>query len=182
MVSSYRAHARAPMSDDAKATTQRLADVGKLVQQLREVQAKEYAITEEIQRILGGGARQADLLKAAERTFDTLWGARYAGGATGRYVWAYMKDRPQMVRLIKMLGLEEVEARMRRYLASHDPFFAKGRHSFGLFVSTINQHAREAAPADDFELDAGTVVDCHHQPVCTSDAEHTRRRREELTT
>jgi hypothetical protein len=163
----------------AELTKQQLDDVKKLVAVAGEQFLKGQQALAEIERVIGGGRRQADLLKDAEGTFATLWGTRYAGGQDRRYVWAYQKDRPQMVRLIKMLGLEELQARMRRYIANDDPFFAKSRHSFGLFVSTVNQHAASAESPAEWSLagESGGVVGCTHSPRCQSDAEHTRKRR-----
>ena|SRR3990172_1700566 len=138
------------------------AKLQKLVVELRETQAKTYALVEEIDALLGGAAGIGAQLKAAYLAFDAVWCSRYAPGQTGRYVWAYMKDAPQMKRLIKGIGSEELGRRMVRYLANDDAFYTKARHPFALFVASINTHA--SAPFEGAE----------------SDAEHTRRRMEEM--
>ena len=138
------------------------AKLQKLVVELRETQAKTYALVEEIDALLGGAAGIGAQLKDAYRQFDAVWGVRYAQGQDGHYVWAYTKDAPQMKRLIKGLGLDEVRTRMARYLTSDDPFYLKARHPFALFVASINSHA--SAARENIE----------------SDAEHTRRRMEEM--
>lgn len=165
---------------DEKTLKQRLDDVQKLATIAREQFTKGLAALDEIDRLMGGGARMAEMLREAERTFDRLWCARYAGGQAGHYLWAHMRDRPQLTRLIKALGVGEVQARMRRYIADDDAFYAKSRHPFGLFVSSVNRYAQEQlSPASGFDL-SGDVVGCTHRPPCASDAEHTRRRRTEL--
>lgn len=153
------------MADTDKALREKLT---KLVTALREHQAKCYEISEEMNHLLDGGVGIGELLKRLEKAFSTVWCARYQGG-TGAYIWTYAKDRPQMKRLIAKLEVEEIERRMARYLANEDAFFLKFRHSFGMFVSTINQHA---APAEAREL----VPDCFHIPPCRDDVEHTKRR------
>src|SRR3990167_4495359 len=84
------------------------AKLQKLVVELRETQAKTYALVEEIDALLGGAAGIGAQLKAAYLAFDAVWGGRYAPGQTGRYVWAYTKDAPQMKRLIKGIGPDEL--------------------------------------------------------------------------
>jgi len=160
------------MAED-KALREKLA---KLVASLREHQAKCYEITEEIDHLLGGGVGVGELLRRLELHWGQVWCGRYQLGGTlmkgGGYVWNYAKDRPQMKRLLRMLEVEEIERRMNRYLQNNDAFFTKGRHSFGMFVATVNQHA---APADALEAPPG----CLHHPPCRDDVEHTKRRQRE---
>lgn len=166
---------------DGKAQKQQLDDVKKLSAIARESLLKGMAALDEIDRLMGGGQRSADMLKQAEAAFDRLWGARYAAGQAKKYLWQYQRDRPNLTRLLRTLGLDEVTARMARYIASDDGFLAKNRHPFGLFVNQINTFAREDLGRE-FSLgrDESGVVGCSHQPPCISDADHTRRRRTEL--
>jgi len=78
-----------------------------------------------------------------------------------------------MKRLLKMLEVEEIEGRMWRYLQNNDPFFAKNRHTFGLFVASVNQFAQAAS-------DVEVPVGCFHVPPCKDDVEHTRRRQRDV--
>lgn len=135
-------------------------------------------ILEELEILLQGGVGIAEKLKEAEGVYVELYSARYRG----TYVWQYAKDRPQMKRLIKLLGMEELKARMARYIQNTDTFFTSRRHPFGLFVSTIVQHARanDQPLAGELALDGGAVADCKHVPPCQSDQEHTRRRSAEM--
>ncbi len=152
----------------AELTKAQIETLGKLMATQRDYLDKLNAIAGEIETIMGGGVGIAMLLKRLEAHYDTCWSVRYSHGQRSYYVWAYVKDRPQMKRLIKMLGVEEIERRMIAYLKNDDPFFVKARHSFGLFVSTVNQHTAEspAAAAADLEL--------------SDDVADTRRRREAL--
>jgi len=151
------------MADADKAT---LEKVKKLYEALRENQAKGYELLEEIGRVLGGEPGIGALLKEAERAFETGWRSRYPGG----YIWRYTSDRPQMKRLLKVLTVEEIAARSVRFITNDDPFFVKGRHSFGMFVATINQHT---AAADFNQVLPPT--DCKHRPHCKTEADCTRR-------
>lgn len=149
----------------AKATLARLV---KLIAAGRELQQKLGSILDECDELLGGGVSVGDKLKRLETAFDRAWGIRYAGGETGRYVWAFVKDKPQLKRLLKTLDVDEIERRMIDYIALDDPFLTRNRHTFGLFVSRINTLAHEAAA---FDPPAG----CLHSPPCRDDAQHTTR-------
>lgn len=149
----------------------------KLLSAQRELLDKFTAIQEEIDAIVAGRAGIGQQLKAAEAAFDQVWCARYAPGQTGAYVWSFQKDRAHLKRLIRQIGLEELKVRALNYLANEDPFYARARHSFGMFVSSINAHASESTEAPAFELGAPGPSDCRHTPRCKDDAEHTRRRR-----
>ena len=154
---------------DSKLNT---AAIGKLLEQARELHEKQAAIIDEIDAHLGGRATIGKELKAAEQAYTDAWAGRYR---TGGYVWRYTTDRPHMKRLIKTLGTEELVARFARYLGSSEEFATRSRHSFSMFVATVNQWA---APAE-FALDGG-VPDCKHVPPCTSDQQHTKRKTAEM--
>lgn len=151
------------ISEDVKM----IATLKSLTAKLREVQAQEYELTEEIQRILGGEPGLSSKLKQLESHFDRLWCERYAKGQHGRYVWAYVRDRPQLKRMLKSLEVEDIEQRMVNYLRNEDAYYLRSRHSFGIFVATINSHADPAErPAS---CQGG------HTPACGSRSECTRR-------
>lgn len=144
-----------------------------LIAAFRAEHDKTTAILEELEILLTGGVGIAEKLKEAEGTYSELWAGRYRSA----YVWNWAKDRAQTKRLIKLLGVEELKARMARYLQNTDQFFTSRRHPYGLFVATIVQHARandEEMPGD-LALES-PVADCKHMPPCASDREHTKRR------
>lgn len=155
------------------------AKIAKLLTAAKDLHEKQGEILAEIDTLLEGKASIGDRLKAAERAFDVAWCARYAPGQHGRYVWAYVKDRPQWKRLLKVMTVDELAARAARYVQAEDPFFVRNRHAFGLFVSSVNQWAAERSAAPDREL-AQPVGDCRHDPRCASDQAHTRRRLAEM--
>jgi hypothetical protein len=164
---------------ETKLSAATLAKVVKLVGVQKELTEKLLAVNQEIDELLGGGAGVAELMKQFERTFDELWCARYANGERGRYVWRFAVDRPNLKRLLRTLGLEELTARATRYMRNADPFIVRSRHPFGLFVSGINTYAAEA-PGGELTLEAPAVHDCRHSPACKSDQEHTRRKLAEM--
>jgi hypothetical protein len=139
-----------------------------LLTALREAQAKTYEITEELERLISGEPGLGEQMRRLERVFDALWCARYAPGETARYVWNYKRDRPGLKKLIRRLAETDIENRMALYIQSADPYFVKNRHTFGLFVGSINQWAPEGTQPDE-------LYDCYHMPPCRNDAEHTKR-------
>lgn len=152
--------------------------IKKLLDVMVEEHGKTGELIEEIQRLLSGQPGIGATLKRLETAFDLAWGARYAKGVAGKYVWRYVQDRPHLKRLIKSVGVEELEARFLRYLQSDEDFFTRSRHPFSLFVSSVNQWASAASAAPGFDLEP--VPDCRHTPRCTSDAQHTKRKNAEM--
>lgn len=150
--------------------------VTKLYDALREQQAKCYAITEEIGKILRGDPGIGDDMKAAREIWQGLWSARYRGD----YVWTMTREMPQLKRILQQLGLVEFEQRAGNYLSSTDPYYAQSRHSFGLFTSQVNRFATAGTPTGDLGLEVDAPADCKHAPRCKTDQEHTRRRSEDL--
>lgn len=146
--------------------------VRKLLEVTADLHGKLGDTLNEIDELLGGGAGIAASMKQLEAAFDGAWSARYASGHGGRYVWSYKKDKPQIKRLLKLLGLEEACRRAVAYLQTEDPFIVRARHPFGLFVSTINSYT---AAADGRGYDAAPPTGCLHAPPCRSDQEHTKR-------
>lgn len=148
------------MADEEKALR---ATLVKLVAELRAVQARSYELTEEIDRLLGGGAGVAALLKDVETAFAKAWAWRYANGSDVPYIWTPTRDKPQIKRLLRSLTVEELERRIWVYIKSEEPFYVNARHNFGLFVASINSHAdRTAAPVDPDRYSWR----CPHDPHC----------------
>lgn len=143
----------------------------------KELHYKQEQILQELDDLIGGAAGIAALIRRFEAAFDEAWGRRYAGNVRGRYIWRKTQDVPNIKRLVKALGIEDLEARAANYLRNDDPFITKNRHPFGLFVSGINSYANEGtAQPDDLSLDAEAPVDCRHTPRCKSEHEHTNKR------
>ena len=89
------------MADPEKQT---LAKLTTLVAALREAHGKCHDLTDEIDRLLGGGPGMGALLARLDAHFDACWCARYQSP----YVWSHFKDKPQMKRLLKTLTVEEI--------------------------------------------------------------------------
>lgn len=158
-------------SDEKK----QLEKARKLYDALRENQAKGYALLDELGAVLAGDVSIGDKLKLIEVHFAALWEGRYSG----KYLWAYVKDKPQAKRLLASMAVEEIQSRMNAYIRDDDQYLTRARHPFGLFVSQVNRYAGVGqATTQDFDLEA--PADCGHTPRCKSDQEHTRRRAEDL--
>lgn len=151
----------------------------KLLEVATELHTRTGDVIAEMDAILAGKAGMAAKLKAVEEGFDAAWCSRYAPGRSKVYVWTYVRDRPQIKRLLKAMTLEDVVERAGRYVRSEDGFFVRSRHNFGLFVSSINQWAPATAGPGELDLEAAPA-DCKHEPACQTDAEHTRRRTAEM--
>ena len=150
------------------------ARLSKLLEVLKEQHGKTGALIEEINEVLGGGVGIA----AKIREFDSAWTMLWQGRYHSAYQFNRTKDMPHVKRLIKAMGVEELVQRATNYLRNDDPFYAKARHSFGVFVASVNSHVGMPAPRQDFELASAT--DCKHTPPCRSDAEHTGRKSAEM--
>lgn len=159
------------MADVEKAT---LKKIGTLVEAFREQQARGYEILEEMQRLLAGEPGIAAKMKQVEGVFERAWEARYPG----RYVWNYKHSRPAIKRLLAKLTIPEIECRIANYIRCGDPFYVQRRHEFALFESQNNRFASAGQELPELEFDA--PADCKHQPRCTSDQEHTRRKSGEM--
>lgn len=132
----------------------------RLVLALREHQAKCYEITEEIDRLLGGGIGVAELVKRTMAAFERAWASRYAPDGSTGYVWSATRDVPHIKRLLRQLTPADLEQRFGRYVTNEDPFYVSRRHPFAAFVASINSHtARATAPTP-------VAWTCPDTPVC----------------
>jgi hypothetical protein len=128
---------------------------------------------ERIEALLDGRQTVGQLVRRLFTSWAEVWGQSYGE----KYVFSNQRDAGLFRRLLVTLPPEEVERRMRRYLASDDAFFVKNRHALNVFAGSINQHGTsKAAPALDFE----PPVSCRHSPPCVSDAAHTAKVQREL--
>lgn len=147
----------------------------KLVTQMRVEHDRLGALIEEFDNLLAGKASTGELLKGLYATWSELWESRHRS----KYAWAMERDAPNMKKLLKLLGVDELEAKMVSYIKNEDPYYAERRHPFGLFVSSINSHRGLATRR--FDDDAPVVSGCLHSPPCTSDQQHTKRRNLEMS-
>lgn len=162
------------------ATKLRTDTLVKLLAAAKDLHDKQGELLAEIDALLGGKPGIGTKIKTFQTGYDAAWCSRYAPGQHGRYIWRATIDVPNIKRLLKSLEVEDLIERAQRYVRSNDDFHVRGRHNFGLFVSSINAWARSSdAPAGDFELQR-QVADCKHDPPCTTDQEHTRRRAREM--
>lgn len=159
----------------ADENAKRLARIGKLYDVLHELKAKEYEILDEIGHLVRGEPGMAEHLKQAIAGWEASWHTRYRS----RYVWNRTIEIPQVKRLIKQLGVEELVARSVNYVANDDPYYLRARHGFGLFASQVNRFA-SASSSDESTFELTPPADCRHTPPCKSEQEHTRKRSSEL--
>lgn len=145
-----------------------------LYEALRETQAKQYEITEEIGRVLNGEKGIGDIMKALRVDLSTIWEVRYHSP----YVWQ-AKDSTPVKKLLKDLQSDEIKARWQTYVKNNETYYVQARHGFALFASQINRFAGLSEPVG-FELEVDAPADCKHSPRCKTDQAHTRKRSAEL--
>lgn len=142
------------MADEAKAT---LAKIKTLQAKLGEVHDQARAIVEEMGNLLGGGPGIGEQLKRFQSHYSECWHVRYRSS----YSFTFAKDVPQMKRLIKALGLEELERRALNYCRDGEAYLVKARHPFALFVARVNSYAdpgTSVATDLDLELDSEAIA------------------------
>lgn len=163
-------HAPQSKKNDAE----RMKQLTKLVASHRELLAKMFVISEEIELLLKGKVTIHAQAIDALNYFDAVWFERYHAP----YVHRIDTELPQLKRFIREThDVEIVKRRMFNYIRNDDAYYAERRHPFGLFVTSFNSHTDEAAHT----LDLGdAVADCRHTPRCRTDAQHTNRKRNEL--
>ncbi len=144
--------------------------VQKILTLLKQRHDDDGALIEELERLVGGGPGIGDILKELYAYWNDLWHAVYGSD----YVFTFTRDAPQMKRLVRQLGPDEVRARMLSYLKDREVFVADKKHPFGLFVSMSNKYAGLLAGADD-----AAAVGCKHTPRCTTDLQHTTKKLKE---
>lgn len=151
-------------SDDKK----KVDRVTRLLETLRELQAKQYEVTEEIRKILAGDAAIGDLMRQASDAWLRIWSGRYRS----KYAWDGAKDSAAAKRLVATFDLEDLAARMQAFVEDNDPFYAHARHPFALFARNVNRYVPIAEVSRQPNL-------CPHDPACARLSECVARTVEE---
>lgn len=146
---------------------QKLEQVAGLVEKFRAHQAKGYELLEAIKALLDSEASPGQLAKRALDHFATLWQNRYKG----KLIVNGARDMATLKRLLKQTAIDDLERRMALYFLDEDGFVRNAQHSLAVFSHNINAYGRAASR----NVEAA-ATDCRHEPRCTSDVEHTRRR------
>lgn len=158
------------------ATTEqaRLEKCAKLLTAAKDLHDKMSDVLVEMDAILGGGVGIGAKLQQVEIAWQAAWSSRYHGD----YVFQFQKDRPQWKRLLKTFTPADLQVRILGYIQDDDPFYVQRRHPLGIFWQAVNKYA--PVNGSGFDLEAPTVADCHHQPRCRSDQDHTRKKQAEM--
>lgn len=158
------------MDAEQKATVKTIAEARKLLTAaLEKLDAVE-------QRVVAAPSDR-QVIKKVMTAFDELRARRYDGE---KYLFNGAADAAQTKRLLKSMSREEIWKRMQVYIASNDPFFMKVRHSYGVFVKSINALGAGLLVGPGPAMHLHAVRGCSHTPVCVTDAEHTRRRTQDM--
>lgn len=147
-----------------------------LTAKLRELHSQQDDILREMQTIADGGVSVADKVKRVETFFQAEWESVYGGA----YAWRYSVDVPNIKRLLRSIDVEELLRRIENFFGNREDFYRKGRHTFGMFVATVNTHASYGADTDANAFDLEPPPDCKHKPPCKTDQQHTKKRAAEM--
>jgi hypothetical protein len=142
----------------------RLTRIEKLVLVYEDLTAKQHDVVREMRKLLAGERGIGDLMKEAIEAYKVCWEERYESG----FHWSGAENSAQMKTLLKTFTVDELIARMVRYLRDDDKWLVERRHPFRNFAQRVNQYAPMAVPSS-------RAIGCHHSPPCTSDAQHTER-------
>jgi hypothetical protein len=157
------------------------AKIVKILEVAKEKHDQMGDLIDELDELLGGGVGIGAKLKRLYDAFSAAWADRYARGDARAYVWNFKVDGPNAKRMVKAMGVDEVVARIPRFMRDDYEALVRARHPFGWFTRQINSYAAPSTePAADLELEAQAAIDCRHTPPCKTDAEHTRRRSSDL--
>lgn len=155
--------------------------IEKLIDDIKRSHAVTFDLIVKLERAVRGENPVGDVMAF----FNELWMNRYTLGIVPavHYEFNRRSDPAQIKRLVALSGTTlEVKGRITRYFADRDPFLVKNRHPFNLFVSRWNTYAPSGRHVAQEWVDPTTPVDCRHEPPCRDDAEHTRRRNQEMRT
>lgn len=93
-------------------------------------------------------------------------------------------DAGNFKRLVTKHGRVEMRQRLVRFLIDKDAFLVRQKHPLAIFFTRVNAYSTPAggnvAGTARDELDAAAPVDCHHEPPCRDDVQHTMKRRQEM--
>jgi hypothetical protein len=113
----------------------RIAKLTALVAKQAALLDQQAALLRAVTEALEQPATGPSAVTRALVTFDGHWTAKYGT----RYHFTAGKDAAHAKRLIKAVGLEDLERRMRLYFESRDTFHATQKHPFSTFVSQVNR-------------------------------------------
>lgn len=151
-----------------------------IITRMRKVSEDAAGLADELEAILSGDKTTGQLVNRLIKYWLGAWRERHAGRV---YVFTARGAAAGSLKKLLASGMtvEDIEARVSQYLESRDPFYVTARHSFELFIKSINRFPGLGTTEDD---DAGFLsapaFDCSHHPACRSAQEHTRRRGQEM--
>lgn len=154
-----------------KAKTLNVAAIQKIFALLKQRHDEDGALLEELERLIAGGKGIGEIMKECYATWNEFWSVQHGGA----YAFVFHEDAPQMKRLVRTLGQEELTARMFHFISDRNEWLVKHKHPFKVFVKQNNSYASATAARAD---DDAPPVDCKHTPPCRSDQEHTKKKLE----
>jgi hypothetical protein len=151
-------------SDEQK----RLERAAGLLDALADQHAKTGELLEDLTKIVAGETTIGKIMRRVSDHYLDVWEQRYHS----KYVWQGAKDSAKLKRLLKILDVEDLEARIVAFLKDNDAFYVQTRHPFVLFAANVNRYAT-ARPTE--VLDPNWWKDCHHEPQCDTRVRHSVR-------
>jgi hypothetical protein len=162
---------------------------------MSEVELTQRQLLDQLDTMLATAAKLADQIIAMKRKvegvnpvrevlafYDELWVSRYSAGAKPpvRYEFNRTIDPATVKRWLKTMDVLVLKGRITRYFADRDAFLVRHKHPFNLFIKNFNTYAPPANQGASVASSPEPVPQCSHVPPCGTDAEHTRRRMEDM--
>lgn len=150
--------------------TRRAERVASLIAEIRKLNERTFEHLGELEALLNEGPTVASQVPKLFAAWAQKWSAAHQGE---KYVFAEGRDGGAFKRLLKALAFDDITTRMDAYLADADPWYVERRHPLAVFLKNINSIGPLTDPTT-------AVVGCRHVPACKSEAEHTRKRLDEV--
>jgi hypothetical protein len=137
---------------------------------------KGASVLEELADEVDAFLQEAPPPSQEAKAFLEWWCQAWQKQYRTKYVVSGAKEIVQIKRALKSVTFEDLTHRAQRYLCSSDVFSRDARHPLGLFISQVNKFIGGDPRETSLDLEPARAVDCHHEPACTTDLEHTRRK------
>lgn len=111
------------------------------VKTLRAAHDKLGGLIDTIEALSMEEATPGQIAKGLVGDFIVVWGKRYKGQTYVVTNWP--RELGAVKRLLKGMSADELRARLVRYVASDDPFYAGARHPLPMFWAAVNKFGAE---------------------------------------
>lgn len=148
-----------------------------IIARQRKLAEEQLGLAADLEALLNGDNTTGQDVARLFKTWGDLWAKRYA---RDHVFTSRAKVGAAFKKLLATMPVTDIEARMRQYLASRDPFYSGAGYAIEVFLKAINKFPGIGPDPGDGEFLQAPVGDCKHSPRCKSDQAHTRLRAQEM--